>query len=541
MPQAAALRYAIAATGILLGVAGVAATLAGFGYPLNIYDEGLILTNANLILSGAAPVRDFYSNYPPGIFLILAGLWKLLGVSVGLARALGFVIHLALAALAGRVAGRIAGRRFSPLASGLVLLWISPLGVIPYAWMAALAVALAGIEMALIAREHREPWALALYGFSLGALSGLRHDLFIYCGLVLAAMAAGWKILRRPTPASVLGARTGWALLGFTIPVALIWGPTIARAGFALVARDLYFDQVRYVLPARTLPLPSLLALVRPEAWPLPLPAVLADWYPGAAALALLGPLLLVAGLVRSGPWGIRDRTALLLTGALTLAVLPQMLGRSDQEHCIYTVAPGLTIAAALIEAAARRPRPTWGRTCAMLVAVLVLWLPVRGLVPSFADLGALSLPSLGGRLAGLPATDLVSRREILAVLAKNTRPGEGIFVGNEQHRQVSWNDVSLYYLADRPGVTRYLQFDPNIVTRADVQRQMARDIERMQVRIAVLYQGGYRPERNQSALPGSDLLDRYLRSHYEVVAESGPYAILSRSTSAQPRIMAVP
>ena len=295
------------------------------------------------------------------------------------------------------------------------------------------------------------------------------------------------------------------------------------------------------MLPARTLPLPSLLALVRPEAWPLPLPAVLADWYPGAAALALLGPLLLVAGLVRSGPWGIRDRTALLLTGALTLAVLPQMLGRSDQEHCIYTVAPGLTIAAALIEAAARRPRPTWGRTCAMLVAVLVLWLPVRGLVPSFADLGALSLPSLGGRLAGLPATDLVSRREILAVLAKNTRPGEGIFVGNEQHRQVSWNDVSLYYLADRPGVTRYLQFDPNIVTRADVQRQMARDIERMQVRIAVLYQGGYRPERNQSALPGSDLLDRYLRSHYEVVAESGPYAILSRSTSAQPRIMAVP
>lgn len=41
--------------------------------------------------------------------------------------------------------------------------------------------------------------------------------------------------------------------------------------------------------------------------------------------------------------------------------------------------------------------------------------------------------------------------------------------------------------------------------------------------------------------LPGSDLLDRYLRSHYEVVAESGPYAVLSRSTSAQPRIMAVP
>ena len=530
MPSAPFPRYLLLGIAVLIGLAGMAATLGGFGLPLNIYDEGLILTNAKLILSGAAPVRDFYSNYPPGIFLILAGLWKLCGVSIGLARLLGFVIHLSLAALVGRIAGRIAGRRFSLLAGGLVLLWISPLGVIPYAWMAALDAAYAGIELALIAREHGQAWALALCGFSLGALSGLRHDLFIYDCVVLAAFAAGWKIIRRPTPLNAPGVRAGLALLGFTIPAALVWGPTIARAGLGLVARDLVFDQVRYVLPARALPLPALLELVRPESWPLPLPAALADWYPGAAALALLGPLLLIAGTMRAGPWGIRDRAALLLTGALAIAVLPQLLGRSDQEHCLYTVAPALTLAAALIEARVRRPHPTWRRTGAMLVAVLALWLPVRSLAPSFANLGGLSLPSFNDHPGDASAEDLASREQVLTLLAQQTRPGEGIFVGNDQHRLVTWNDVSLYYLADRPGVTRYLQFDPNIVTRAEVQQQMVRDLDRKQVRIAVLYQGGYRAERNQSVRLGSDLLDEYLRTHYEVLAQTGRYTVLRRS-----------
>src|SRR5438105_15698246 len=82
------------------------ATVHMMGDAINRYDEGLLLTNAHLILRGQVPYRDFYSNYPPGIFLIIAALWKVFGVRAIVVRLLGLAIHLAIALLAARLAGR---------------------------------------------------------------------------------------------------------------------------------------------------------------------------------------------------------------------------------------------------------------------------------------------------------------------------------------------------------------------------------------------------------------------------------------------------
>src|SRR5258708_2813166 len=62
--------------GALVLLAALRATVGGLHRPINSYDEGLLLTDANLLLMGKVPFRDFYSNYPPGIFLVLAGIWK---------------------------------------------------------------------------------------------------------------------------------------------------------------------------------------------------------------------------------------------------------------------------------------------------------------------------------------------------------------------------------------------------------------------------------------------------------------------------------
>jgi len=34
--------------------------------------------DAELMLHGAVPFRDFYSVYPPGIYLLVAGLWHMM-------------------------------------------------------------------------------------------------------------------------------------------------------------------------------------------------------------------------------------------------------------------------------------------------------------------------------------------------------------------------------------------------------------------------------------------------------------------------------
>ena len=69
---------------ISIGVFGCAflflsATMLRF---VNEYDEGLILSGSTRVLSGDVPYRDFFGEYGPAQFYILAALFKLFGPSV---------------------------------------------------------------------------------------------------------------------------------------------------------------------------------------------------------------------------------------------------------------------------------------------------------------------------------------------------------------------------------------------------------------------------------------------------------------------------
>ena len=68
--------------GVLLIAAALVAMIHRFGDRVLIYDEGLLLTNAFLVGDGAIPFRDFYSVYPPGIYYLIATVWKVIGTSV---------------------------------------------------------------------------------------------------------------------------------------------------------------------------------------------------------------------------------------------------------------------------------------------------------------------------------------------------------------------------------------------------------------------------------------------------------------------------
>ena len=75
----------------------------------------------------------------------------------------------------------------------------------------------------------------------------------------------------------------------------------------------------------------------------------------------------------------------------------------------------------------------------------------------------------------------------------------------------------------------RYLQFDPGQVTREEIQREMIAQLEASRPRVAVLLEGGYNPEPNQSLIEGASLLDEYIQSHYRPVAAAGVYRMLLR------------
>jgi hypothetical protein len=524
------------AIGILSALIALWHTLVDVWLPIQYYDEGILLTDAQLLLHGQVPYRDFYSNYPPGIFALIAGLWRITGVSVLAYRLLGVALHVCVGALAGRVAGRVSGRRFVWLAAGLTWAWLERLEASPSAYLAALALGLAFAELCVCAREHddaqvdsRARWALA--GLAFGASGCFRHDLFVYltAALVVAAAIAAW---RREL---VLPRAARWFAAGTAVPLLALWLPTFLGAGVQHVTSDLFLDQVRYVMPARVLPLPSLLEAKPLGASGIALPACAVDLLAAGVLLALIAPLS--GGLALTS--ARYRRLPIVLLESLSLAVLPQMLGRTDPQHTLYAVTPGIILLCGLSDAgiartasAPRRAAWTHAALYALPLALAAAWLALaarEALWPVRAWPAPVSAAATLPRYFPLPSEHLEERRAALAFIAAHTSAGDPIFVGLWSHRRAMGNDLDLYFLADRTGATRYMQFDPNVVTRPDVQEEMIAELERTKPRAGILTSLEIWYEPNQSNRLGSPLLDEYLHANYRLVETVGTYRMILR------------
>jgi hypothetical protein len=89
---------------------------------------------------------------------------------------------------------------------------------------------------------------------------------------------------------------------------------------------------------------------------------------------------------------------------------------------------------------------------------------------------------------------------------------------------------VDLYFLSDRKPGTRYTQFDPNLVTRSAVQREMITQLEKNCVKTIVL-SIPLTLEDPIHWIDPSTVLDDYIAEHYQQVESFPP----TPSTSAAP------
>jgi hypothetical protein len=527
-------RAALVGAGLAALAVGVRAPLADYYRTIGSYDEGVLLTNAHLLLRGELPYRDFYTNYPPGIFALLAGLFALFGPSVAVERSLGLVLHLAVAGLAGRVTGRALGERFSFIACGLVACWLALLGLPSYAWLPGLSLALLVCEVWAAAQERGRPLGYLLAGGILGAISWFRHDLFIYFSAVLGGFGAAWVAFRwwrgqrgqffsRGSPLHGVFHAAG-AALGVVL---LLWVPLFAIAGVSRVTHDLYFDQVHYTMPARVLPLPALTALGSAKWSSFALPRFLLAPFPAAVLLTLLGPVLAVGALLWQRASGLRGHQSLVCLAALAIAVMPQMLGRTDIWHSVFAVTPALIASVVWLVGGPERRWNTaraWGL---LLPAVVVLYMPLSR---SFAVVKPPKPQAFRAELSRAGRTPVSPEwRRALAFVRQHTAEDGPLFVGLTDHRWTHKNDMALYFLADRVGATRYMQFDPNLTNREDVQRSMIDELERTQPKVALLAAAKPSTEPNLSREPGSALLDEYLRAHYQQQGRAGSLRLMLR------------
>jgi hypothetical protein len=90
----------------------------------NMYDEGISLTGAMQVLAGQLPHRDFYAIYGPGQFYMLAGLFKIFGQSISVARLFDLLIKAILALFVYAIACRYCRRSVAVATYVVTMLWL---------------------------------------------------------------------------------------------------------------------------------------------------------------------------------------------------------------------------------------------------------------------------------------------------------------------------------------------------------------------------------------------------------------------------------
>jgi hypothetical protein len=250
----------------------------------------------------------------------------------------------------------------------------------------------------------------------------------------------------------------------------------------------------------------------------------------------LLYGLALVWLLVRSRR-GLLDWTtpapwSFLLIGAVGLLYIGHASVRHDQGHLAATALPSGLLLAVMTKSvwpsgAGRRARR---RGLAALLVVGIASVLVRPLFTR-AHLLADSLGSTTQATFEIPRASGVvmspgedQYQAALAWVLRNVPPGEPIFVGGYRHDRIFINEVTFYFLSERPPATRYQELHPGIATTAPIQREIIGELQRRHVRFVVL---AYQPIPNNERVgpPDSHLLDDYLWEHYARVCSWEGYA----------------
>ncbi len=520
---------------------------------VNPYDEGLILFGADRVFGGSIPHRDFYANYGPGQFYVIAALYKIFGTSVLIERVWDTLVRCTIVSLVFVITHQAAPYRLALLAAGASLVWLAEIRFYAYPIYPALATVLAAVVFLAPALTGRtSTFRLIAAGICAGAAFLFRYDIGIAAfgvqGAVLAIAAWCQHALGAGRSRQVVA-----KILPFGLGFIIVVGPLVAAFAALGVIPDLVFDV--FIFPAQF--------YVKTRSLPFPLP-----WRPqdAVASAVVYFPLLACAAAVptiaatmsfRAGKQStvsIRGTQRLLpwmlvMLVALTLVFFAKGSVRVSTLHMGMALISSLALVALLAQPVAGRAR--FARAL-VLAAVLLganitigacLRLPFRAarnldwamapasLAPS-ADTnvpaaGTCRMPAGLERLACFQV-DADSVETIRYVQARTT-PNEPVFIGLSRHDVIFVNDVLLYFIMNRKSATKWHHFDPGLQTSLPIQQEIVAELQHAQPKLIVLESRWANVrEPNDSALSsGVTLLDDYLRQAYAPVAVFGPNTVL--------------
>ena len=514
------------------------------------YDEGLVLFGAVRVMNGDVPYRDFYANYGPAQFYVLAGLFKAFGPSVLVARIWDLLVRAAISVVVYAIFARIGSPRMAAIASAISVAWLSVVGYMYYEYPAIPCLLLALLSAYLVlpvycGRSGRMP--LLLSGACVGAAALFRHDVGLMAAVAHIAALIVFHFQARIEGLdrrSQLLASISALVAGILLVAVPVWSLVLMIASPTEVIRDLVLIPMETYARMRSLPFPSLRD-VGVDLLHLRLKSLTegAVFLPPVAALLGAVTALRFAGGRSSGTGMVAKTTtsdccrrgALLLLASFSLLFFFKGVVRVSLIHMTLAIVPALLIlliCTVWLWTSSNR----FTRLLAVLIGaytVLVSVVPVRSdYRVLMSNLRWVSQPARAASechfesgLDRLGCFTLDSNElDAIRFVQERTTNDERIFVGLTRHDRIFVNDVLFYFVSKRLSATKWHHFDPGVQTSREIQSEMIAELERRQTRVIVLnadWENLWEPN-DSSISSGVTILDEFIRTHYGLAATFG-------------------
>jgi hypothetical protein len=512
----------------------------------NIYDEGLVLTAAMRVLAGQIPHRDFYANYGPAQFYILAGLFKLFGPSLFVERIYDLVVRALTVSCVYAVCAFCCRRWIAICAAAVAAMWLIGVRMTPASPVVPVSL------LALVSSSLLPPVFLTKISAKCGLIAGVlvgaavlfRYDVGVALFFVHSFVIAAGTYVRLRGASKTL--RGFWSvywpyLLGFAIPTLPLLTYYLIVAPVSPLIHDVIIYPATLYPRMRRLPLSWNLAVYLPIIISLFSLLLLLlqrdkidrdtsvqqvshqrDWRPFVATFAILVTVLYFKGYVRISP--LQMYLSSLCSFPL-LAVLLQNRSAFSKRIRLFVLALASVIFLIAVGS-------TWRETRHLYVerlSVVGNLLSSRRLPATSRNQWCATPSPLTKGLCFCPDTD---RIQTIQFIVEHTSPDQKLFVGLNRHDRIYGNDNLIYFATQRLPATRWSHFDPGLQNSYSVQVEMVRELEQNAPPYIVLdseFEHFHEPN-DSSKRSGVTLLDDYLRAHYHPVEDFGDLSVLKRT-----------
>ena len=524
--------------------------------------DGKAINNGLRILAGDVPYRDFWTMYAPGHFYLAAVLFKLFGVHVwvlSVAKQLLIAANAAALFLLIRRVGLPSHPALLVASAFMGMRWA--FGPSLSSYETAFLFLIPAMNRAVAFAQGSNPSALVVAGILCGLGAWFKHDVAFYVTLgIVAGLSASWFLAdRRPpnwvSPVGVL-MRVGIGAAAGALPVVLFLA---VKAG-----PDAWQDLI--VFPATDF------GVVRGEAYPGLLPAwggvspwladpfdpvrayatanYLSEWIQAnIPQLVFVAAVIVLARIRRLAP------PAALAAASICLAAMPLFwMSAHVQQNTNFM---SLWLFSVLLGAIAwtATDRRGWARRTLVAAFLVHTGALLIGPIDSVArtvyfwkDHATLDFPSVAGIRISRERYEVL--QPIVSFIRQNVPESEPIYSGLVRHDSIVISNQNFYYLSGRGVASRYNELHPGIADRPEVQREIIADLERLQVRCAVLWDFGWPPNymnrilaQRQQRIPGigATVLDEYFATHFDRVAQFREYILVWRKGVPMPPAPTVP